>query len=79
MKVSIKEYILIWNSLFGFALIDNKTMKEKLVSESEALKLSKKKNVGISMDADKRMDEMLGFKAYGKTWRNVNINIRSYE
>ena len=47
MKVSVEEYVLTWNSQFGFILIDNKTMAGKIVSESEALKLSKKKNVGI--------------------------------
>ena len=77
MKVSVEEYVLTWNSQFGFILIDNKTMAGKIVSESEALKLSKKKNVGISMDADKRMDEILGFKNYGKTWRNINIDMRN--
>ena len=51
-------------------------MAGKIVSDSEALKLSKK-NVCISMDADKRMDEILGFKTYGKTWRNVNIDMRN--
>ena len=76
MKVSVEEYVLTWNSQFGFILIDNKTMAGKIVSDSEALKLSKK-NVCISMDADKRMDEILGFKSYGKTWRNVNIDMRN--
>jgi hypothetical protein len=75
MKVSVEEYVLTWNSQFGFILIDNKTMAGKIVSESEALKLSKT-NVAISMDADKRMDEILGFKTYGKTWRNINIDMR---
>ena len=77
MKVSVEEYVLTWNSQFGFILIDNKTMAGKIVSESEALKLSKKKDVGINMDADKRMDEILGFKTYGKTWRNINIDMRN--
>ena len=76
MKVSVEECVLTWNSKFGFILIDNKTMAGKIVSDSEALKLSKK-NVCISMDADKRMDEILGFKSYGKTWRNVNIDMRN--
>ena len=76
MKVSVEEYVLTWNSQFGFILIDNKTMAGKIVSESEALKLSKKKDVGIILDADKRMDEILGFKTYGKTWRNINIDMR---
>ena len=75
MKVSVEEYVLTWNSQFGFTLIDNKTMKGKIVSDSEALKLSKT-DVSISMDADKRMDEILGFKTYGKTWRNINIDMR---
>ena len=75
MKVSVEEYVLTWNSQFGFILMDNKTMEGKIVSDSEALKLSKT-NLAISMDADKRMDEILGFKTYGKTWRNVNINMR---
>ena len=75
MKVSVEEYALTWNSQFGFILIDNKTMKGKIVSDSEALKLSKT-DVSISMDADKRMDEILGFKTYGKTWRNINIDMR---
>jgi hypothetical protein len=75
MKVSVEEYVLTWNSQFGFILIDNKTMKGKIVSDSEALKLSKT-DVSISMDADKRMDEILGFKTYGKTWRNINIDMR---
>ena len=75
MKVSVEEYVLTWNSEFGFILIDNKTMAGKIVSDSEALKLSKT-DVSISMDADKRMDEILGFKTYGKTWRNINIDMR---
>ena len=29
------------------------------------------------MEADRRMDEILGFKTYGKTWRNININMRN--
>ena len=76
MKVSVEEYVLTWNSQFGFILIDNKTMAGKIVSDSEALKLSKT-NLAISMDADKRMDEILGFKTYGKTWRNINIDMRN--
>ena len=76
MKVSVEEYVLTWNSEFGFILIDNKTMAGKIVSDSEALKLSKT-NLAISMDADKRMDEILGFKTYGKTWRNINIDMRN--
>ena len=76
MKVSVEEYVLTWNSQFGFILMDNKTMEGKIVSDSEALKLSKT-DVSISMDADKRMDEILGFKTYGKTWRNVNIDMRN--
>ena len=76
MKVSVEEYVLTWNSEFGFILIDNKTMAGKIVSDSEALKLSKT-DVSISMDADKRMDEILGFKTYGKTWRNINIDMRN--
>ena len=76
MKVSVEEYVLTWNSQFGFILIDNKTMAGKIVSDSEALKLSKT-DVSISMDADKRMDEILGFKTYGKTWRNINIDMRN--
>ena len=52
-------------------------MAGKIVSDSEALKLSKKKNLAISVDADKRMDEILGFKTYGKTWRNINIDMRN--
>ena len=75
MKVSVEEYVLTWNSEFGFILIDNKTMAGKIVSDSEALKLSKT-DVAISMDADKRMDEILGFKTYGKTWRNINLDMR---
>ena len=75
MKVSVEEYVLTWNSQFGFILMDNKTMEGKIVSDSESLKLSKT-DVSISMDADKRMDEILGFKTYGKTWRNVNIDMR---
>ena len=76
MKVSVEEYVLTWNSQFGFILIDNKTMAGKIVSDSEALKLSKT-DISISMDADKRMDEILGFKTYGKTWRNINIDMRN--
>ena len=37
MKVSVEEYVLTWNSQFGFILIDNKTMAGKIVSESEIL------------------------------------------
>ena len=76
MKVSVEEYVLTWNTQFGFILMDNKTMEGKIVSDSEALKLSKT-NLAISMDADKRMDEILGFKTYGKTWRNINIDMRN--
>ena len=35
MKVSVEEYVLTWNSQFGFILMDNKTMEGKIVSDSE--------------------------------------------
>ena len=38
---------------------------------------SKKNNVSISTNADKHLDEILGFLTYGKTWRNVNVNMRN--
>lgn len=75
--ILVKEYTLIWEPSLGFILIDNKTMIEKCISEAEAFSWSKKKDISISRSADTRMDEMLGFKTYGRTWRNINIDIRN--
>ena len=72
-----EEYILVYAPLMGFILINKKTMDETILSEAEALKWSKKNNVSISVNADKHLDEILGFLTYGKTWRNVNINVRN--
>jgi len=69
------EYSLEFNQLFGFVLINNRTRSETPLSDSEAFKWSKKAYVAVNLDAQKRMDEILGFKSFGKTWRNVNINI----
>ena len=69
------EYNLSFNQMFGFVLVNNRTRSETPLSDSEALKWSKKFNVSVNLDAEKKMDEILGFKSYGKTWRNVNINL----
>ena len=69
------EYNLSFNQMFGFVLINNRTRNEIPLSNEEALKWSKKPYVSVNLDADKKLDEILGFKSYGKTWRNVNINI----
>ncbi len=69
------EYNLSFNQLFGFVLIKNRTREEIPLSDSEAFKWSKKPYVSVNLDADEKMDEILGFKSFGKTWRNVNINI----
>ena len=52
-------------------------MIEKCISEAEAFSWSKKQDISISRSADIRMDEILGFKTYGRTWRNINIDIRN--
>ena len=72
-----EEYTLIWKPSSGFILIDNETMIEKCISEAEAFKWSKKQDISISRSADTRMDEILGFKTYGRTWRNINVDIRN--
>ena len=69
------EYNLSFNQLFGFVLINNRTREELPLSDKEAFKWSKKSYVSVNLDAQDRVDEILGFKSYGKTWRNVNINI----
>ena len=69
------EYNLSFNQMFGFVLVNNRTRSETPLSDAEAIRWSKKPYVSVNLDADKRMDEILGFKSYGKTWRNVNINI----
>jgi hypothetical protein len=69
------EYNLSFNQLFGFVVVNNRTREEIPLSDTEAFKWSKKPYVSVNLDADKKMDEILGFKSYGKTWRNVNINI----
>ncbi len=56
-------------------IVNNRTRSETPLSDSEAFKWSKKAYVAVNLDAQKRMDEILGFKSFGKTWRNVNINI----
>ena len=75
--ILVKEYTLIWEPSLGFILIDNKTMIEKCISEAEAFSWSKKQDISISRSADTRMDEILGFKTYGRTWRNINVDIRN--
>ena len=69
------EYNLSFNQMFGFVLVNNRTRSETPLSDAEAIRWSKKPYVSVNLDADKRMDEILGFKSYGKTWRNVNINV----
>tara|TARA_A100000172_G_scaffold25405_1_gene14828 strand:+ start:136 stop:360 length:225 start_codon:yes stop_codon:yes gene_type:complete len=69
------EYNLSFNQMFGFVLVNNRTRSETPLSDAEAIRWSKKPYVSVNLDADKRMDEILGFKSYGKTWRNVNINL----
>ena len=71
------EYNLSFNQLFGFVLVNNRTREEIPLSDSEAIRWSKKPYVSVNLDADEKLDEILGFKSYGKTWRNVNINIRN--
>ena len=69
------QYSLQFNQLFGFVLINNRTREEIPLSDKEAFKWSKKSYVAVNLIAEKKMDEILGFESYGKTWRNVNINI----
>ena len=69
------EYNLSFNQLFGFVLVNNRTRSETPLSDAEAIRWSKKPYVSVNLDADEKLDEILGFKSYGKTWRNVNINI----
>ena len=69
------EYNLSFNQLFGFVLVNNRSRSETPLSDAEAIKWSKKPYVAVNLDAQDKMDEILGFKSYGKTWRNVNINI----
>ena len=69
------EYNLSFNQMFGFVLINNRTRSETPLSDAEAIRWSKKPYVSVNLDAQDKMDEILGFKSYGKTWRNVNINI----
>ena len=69
------EYNLSFNQMFGFVLINNRTRSEIPLSDAEAFKWSKKPYVSVNLDAQDKLDEILGFKSYGKTWRNVNINI----
>ena len=71
------EYNLDFNLLFGFVLINNRTREEIPLSDKEAFKWSKRPYVVVNLRADEKMDEILGFKSYGKTWRNVNLNIRN--
>ena len=71
------EYILVYAPLVGFILVNKRTMEETTISEAEALKWAKKNNVSISVNADKHLDKILGFLTYGKTWRNVNVNMRN--
>ena len=69
------EYNLSFNQMFGFVLVINRTRSETPLSDKEAIKWSKRRYVAVNLDAQKRMDEILGFKSYGKTWRDVNINV----
>ena len=69
------EYNLSFNQMFGFVLVNNRTRSETPLSDAEAIRWSKKPYVSVNLDADEKLDEILGFKSYGKTWRNVNINI----
>jgi hypothetical protein len=61
--------------MFGFVLVNNRTRSETPLSDVEAIRWSKKPYVSVNLDADEKLDEILGFKSYGKTWRNVNINL----
>ena len=63
--------------MFGFVLVNNRTRSETPLSDAEAIRWSKKPYVSVNLDADEKLDEILGFKSYGKTWRNVNINMRN--
>jgi hypothetical protein len=69
------EYNLSFNQMFGFVLVNNRTRSETPLSDAEAIRWSKKPYVSVNLDADEKLDEILGFKSYGKTWRNVNINL----
>ena len=71
------EYNLSFNQMFGFVLVNNRTRSETPLSDAEAIRWSKKPYVSVNLDADEKLDEILGFKSYGKTWRNVNINMRN--
>jgi hypothetical protein len=69
------EYNLSFNLMFGFVLVNNRSREEIPLSDAEAIRWSKKPYVSVNLDADEKLDEILGFKSYGKTWRNVNINL----
>ena len=71
------EYNLSFNQMFGFVLVNNRSREEIPLSDAEAIRWSKKPYVSVNLDADEKLDEILGFKSYGKTWRNVNINMRN--
>ena len=63
-----REFTLSWNSLFGFVLINNYTRVETPLSDAEAFRWSEKSNVSVSGSANKRIEEVIGFKTFGRRW-----------
>ena len=53
------EYSLVFNSIFGFVLINNRTRNEIPLSDAEAFKWSKKPYVAVNLDADKKIKEKI--------------------
>ena len=53
------EYNLSFNQMFGFVLINNRTRSETPLSDSEALKWSKKPYVSVNLDADKVLGTLI--------------------
>ena len=54
------QYSLQFNQLFGFVLVNNRTREEVPLSDKEAFKWSKKSYVAVNLQAEKKMDEILG-------------------
>jgi hypothetical protein len=53
------EYNLSFNQMFGFVVVNNRTREEIPLSDSEAIKWSKKPYVAVNLDADKKIKEKI--------------------
>ena len=56
------EYNLSFNQMFGFVLVNNRYREEIPLSDAEAIRWSKKPYVSVNLDADEKLDEILGNK-----------------